>query len=81
MSKKKSESMCRGCYNDFYNHTNMGANMKDGAPRCWSWESAEVTRKKFVHVDQRPPWHGPAVTTLTCHRKQRYVAVDPKVTR
>lgn len=77
----KTKSLCRGCRDDFYNHTPMGLNMIDGKPQCWSWETATIVRKKFVHVDQRPPWNQEAETTLSCHRRWRYVAVRPDVTR
>lgn len=68
----KSKDLCRGCYDDFYNSAPGG---------CWSYEDATVTRKKFVHIDQVPPWKNQPVWTLSCHRKQRYVVVGPEVER
>lgn len=69
----KSKDLCRGCYNDFYNHrqnfTQYG---------CWSYDDAKVVKRHFVHLDDVPPWHAPSETTLNCHRRQRFVAIEPK---
>ena len=70
---EKQRKYCGGCYNDYYNG--------QGAEKCWSLKDAKVVKKKFVHVDQRPPWTQAAVWTLSCHRKQRFVSVGPGVTR
>ena len=63
----KSKALCSGCYDDFYNQARV-----DG---CWSYEGATVCQKKFVHVDQRPPWTNYPEWTLSCHTKQRFVSV------
>ena len=65
-SEAKSKDMCRGCYDDLYN------SQPDG---CWSYDTATVMLKKFVHVDQVPPWKNKPTLTLSCHHKQRYVSV------
>lgn len=74
---KKTKSLCVECYNDFYNGKN-----SLGVVECWSFKSARVTKKKFIPMDLRPPWDTvPVEVTLSCHRRQRYVAVGPKVMR
>lgn len=67
---------CRGCIDDFYNGNN-----ELGVAKCWSLKTATVVKMKFVHIDQCPPWNQKAETTLSCHRRQRYVAVKPEQTR
>ena len=74
--EEKKQKYCPGCYCDYYNH---GNNSDTG--ECWMLAGSRVVFKKFVHVDQRPPWNQKAEKTLSCHRRQRYVAVDPEVTR
>jgi hypothetical protein len=66
---EKSKELCSGCYDDFYNQ-------RGG---CWSYDGAKVCLKKFVHIDQRPPWKNAPEWTLSCHRRQRFVAVGPNV--
>lgn len=68
---RKSKTMCHGCRNDVYN-AGLG-----GASECWSFKSAEVCKRAFVHVSMVPPWGVTPVTTLTCHRKEKHVAIEP----
>lgn len=67
----KTKAMCSGCYNDFYNHGGGGA---DG---CWSFASAEVCKRAFVHLSTVPPCKVRLETTLTCHRRPKHVAISP----
>ena len=67
----KTKALCSGCYNDFYNHGGGGA---DG---CWSYDSAEVCKKAFIHLSAMPPWVVKPQTTLTCYKKSKHIAVDP----
>ena len=67
---------CSGCYNDFYNQNNMGLNMVNGQPRCWSFTEAKLVWKKEVHIDQIPPWNQKAIRIPDCYRRQRYVYVE-----
>ena len=62
---------CRGCYNEDYHH-GLG-----GAKKCWSFDRARVVKRAFVHVDQVPPWHNRLEATLSCHIRQRHVAIQP----
>jgi len=72
--KKIKKSYCSGCKDNFYNGHN-----PYGIEECWALKDAEIVKKKFVPLDQRPPWRMPAETTLSCYRKNGYVALDPKV--
>ena len=72
---KKTKSMCSGCRDNYYN-SGMST-----TGECWSFSSARVAKKKFVPMDMRPPWDLPIITTLSCHRKPRHVAVGPRVMR
>ena len=67
----KSKALCRGCYYDDYNH-GLG-----GAKGCWSFDSAEVCARAFVHLSMMPPWKVPLETTLTCYQRPKHVAVRP----
>lgn len=67
----KSKQMCQGCYNDFYNHGG------GGSKECWSYESAEVCERAFIHLSMVPPWKVKPETTLTCYRREKHVAVTP----
>lgn len=67
----KSKELCRGCYNDYYNHGG------GGAEGCWSFASAEVCKRAFIHLSMVPPWAVKPVTTLSCYRKEKHVAVKP----
>lgn len=74
--KKKTKKLCSGCKDNFYNGNN-----PLGVEECWSFENAQVVKKKFVPMSQRPPWNMPAVTTLSCHRKTGYAAVGENQTK
>ena len=69
-------ALCVGCHQDFYNGKN-----DLGVKVCWSLESAEPVKKKFIHLDSPPPWKDQEVEdTLSCHRRPRHIKVDPEVT-
>jgi hypothetical protein len=75
MSENDKLKLCGGCHNNFYNGNN-----PYGINRCWSLASAEPARRKFVHLDDVPPWeHQPVEDTLSCHRRRGYVSVAPEV--
>ena len=65
---------CSGCRNDFYNGNN-----SYGIPECWSLKTATVVMRRFVHINQVPPWNNRPEWTLDCHRRPQFVSVDPKV--
>ena len=73
---KKSKAMCSGCTENFYNGNN-----DLGVSECWSFKAARVVKKKFVHMNNVPPWDHAAVTTLSCYRKRGHVSVGPNVRR
>jgi hypothetical protein len=72
--KKPTIRDCAGCYNDFYNHSNMGANMTDKGPRCWSLETATIERSRFVpsYMQQQNYKNVPLTTKPSCYRKKGY---------
>lgn len=73
---KKTKELCSGCHQNFYNgHNNFGIK------ECWSFRSAKVVKKKFVHKNHVPPWNHAAETTLSCFQKPDYTSVGPEVTR
>lgn len=76
MSEEQKLKLCQGCENDFYNDKN-----PLGVKRCWSLEGAVLVHKRFVHVDQVPPWNQAPEATLDCHRRKRYISVHPRVTK
>ena len=79
MSKKPTRADCEGCRNDFYNHNNMGLNMVDGKPQCWSLNDATMVRAMDIHIDQRPPYKGERlVSRPDCYKRQCFVRVKPE---
>lgn len=68
----KSKSMCEGCRDDFYNDKN-----PYGVKECWSFPEAEVVKRKFVPMSQRPPWNQRAETTLSCYQRPGSIKVAP----
>lgn len=65
----KSKKMCRGCYNDFYNHS------RDGG--CWSFEKASVVKKVQVGIWEPPPYHpNRAQACLSCFNPQGYAMLE-----
>ena len=73
---EKRRRYCSSCTNNFYNGNN-----ELGVKECWMLEESVVVRKKFVHIDQRPPWDQEAVRTLSCRHRSQYIAVSPGVIR
>jgi len=73
MRTKQKRVMCAGCRENFYNGNN-----PLGIAECWNLASAKIVMKRFVAMDQRPPWTNPPVKTLSCFRKPGHVAVGPK---
>jgi hypothetical protein len=67
----KTKKLCSGCHDDFYNNRQNFSQFG-----CWSFKTARVVKRAFVHVDQVPPWHNPLVTTLDCHHRSRYITVE-----
>ncbi len=72
----KRRKYCGGCRDNFYNGNN-----PTGVKECWCLENAKPVRKKFVHVDQRPPWNNQAEWTLDCCHRIHFVKVNPDVHR
>ena len=72
---------CLGCYNDFYNHNNMGMNMATGKPECWMLKDAKIIWRKEVHIDQRPPWTQKAERFPDCYHCQSFIYVSPNRVR
>jgi hypothetical protein len=71
ISEKKK--YCAGCYNNCYNG--------ELAERCWNLKEAKIVQRKFVHIDDVPPWTTQtAETTLSCHHRQKYISVRPEQT-
>lgn len=70
-------SNCAGCCDDFYNHNDMGLNMREGKPECWSLRSAQIVWRKEVPIDQVPPWTQEAKRLPNCYHKSRYIYVAP----
>ncbi len=76
MSKPaKTKKLCVGCHDNFYNGNN-----DLGVKECWSYPDAKVIRKKFVHIDQRPPWNQDAEWAFDCCQRERFISVRPRVT-
>jgi hypothetical protein len=62
---RKSKALCRGCYDDFYNHPG-----PHGAKECWSLKDAEVvTRWRIGWWASPVRENAEKVTTLDCHRE------------
>lgn len=79
-TKPKSEvhklHYCSGCTNNLYNGNN-----PYGIERCWALDSAEVVQRKFIHLNDVPPWdRQPVETTYSCHVRRGYVKVREEVT-
>lgn len=70
LSKAEKLKMCVGCEDDFYNGKN-----PLGVKECWMLKSAEVVRKKMVHINQRPPWKQKAIKVLSCRHEKHYIFV------
>jgi len=71
--EKKKEMYCKGCRNNYYNQE---GNSLDG--ECWSLETAEVVKRKKVHINKKPPWDDcPVFKTLDCYHEQDYVFIGP----
>ena len=73
---RKIKRYCEGCRNNFYNGNN-GYGIKE----CWSLKTAKVVMRKFVHIDQPPPWLNDPEKTFSCHHRQKYVQMPPNKTR
>lgn len=70
----EKKKYCHGCYNSCYNG--------ELADQCWSLDGAKIVQRKFIGLDDRPPWTTQKPeTTLSCHHRQRFVAVEPERTR
>ena len=75
MTKSEKLKLCIGCRDDFYNGNN---NL--GVKECFNLKSAQVVKRKFIGINDVPPWDWQRVVkTLSCHKKQGYVSVEPHV--
>lgn len=78
-ARKVTRADCSGCRDNFYNHNNMGLNVVDGKPRCWSLADATMVRAMDIHIDQRPPYKGiPLTSRPSCYKRPRFVRVLPE---
>ena len=67
---------CRGCQDDYYNHTNCGLNMLDGKPVCWSRSDAKLVAARDIPIDLRPPYLSlPLIERPDCYKARGYVRV------
>lgn len=73
---RRRRKYCPRCRDDFYNGKN-----PIGVKECWCLPNSRVVRRKFVHVDAVPPLRMKSEWTLDCCHRDRYISVDPKVTR
>ncbi len=62
---------CLGCEDDFYNGKN-----PLGVKKCWHRESARMTLRMKVGVDDSPPWTWKPKRYLSCYRQKRYVFIN-----
>ena len=70
----KSKTLCHGCRDDFYNGRHNCT--QEG---CWSFDGAEVIKRKRVPMDQRPPWKQKAQWFLSCRTEAGAIFVAPNV--
>lgn len=68
---KKKSDMCRGCYNDDYNH-GLG-----GASKCWLLDDAKMVMKKKVSIDDMPPWKHEPIKVFDCRTELKFVFIKP----
>jgi hypothetical protein len=71
---RKSKALCRGCRDDFYN-----GKQNCTGEGCWSYESAQVIKRKRVPLDQRPPWKQRAIWAFSCRTESGCIFVRPEV--
>ena len=64
----KNKSMCSGCYNDFYNHS-----QENG---CWSFDKAKIVTKVKVGTWQPPLYVWSPIKILSCFHQQGYSFLD-----
>ena len=72
---RMTKVQCLGCRDDFYNDKN-----PYDVKECWAFKTAEMAKRKSVHMDERPPWTRKPEWRPGCYRKPGYIYVDPKVT-
>ena len=73
---KISKRDCNNCRNNFYNHNNMGLNMKDGKPECWSLATATWKKALDIPTDLKPPYtHLKETKRPHCYKADYYVRV------
>lgn len=65
---KKTKELCRGCYQDYYNHN------RDGG--CWSFKTAKVVQRMRVGTWQNPPYPWRPEACLTCYNAQGSSMID-----
>ncbi len=66
----KSKALCKGCYNNDYNH-GLG-----GAKECWNYEDGIVKLRKRVHINDRPPWRNDPRMMMSCYQEPKYIFVN-----
>jgi hypothetical protein len=71
---KKDKSMCKGCYNDDYNH-GLG-----GSKECWGYAEATIVPRLAIRSDQPPPYNAEnAEPMMSCYKKKGMCYVNPNV--
>ena len=76
--KKPTKRDCVDCENDFYNRNNMGMNMDNGKPECWSFKDAEMVKARDIPTQQPPPYSMPLTLRPNCYRSRGYSRVKPE---
>jgi len=73
MTKAQKLLLCIGCRDNFYNGNN-----DLGIKECWCLEDAEVVKRMPIPLDLAPPYKPFTEKTLSCHRRQGCVMIDPE---
>jgi hypothetical protein len=61
--KKKTKTMCQGCYNNRYNQLG-----NSGKGECCMFATAKVVKRTSVGLWQSPPYTWAPQIVLSCHR-------------
>ena len=76
MPRKITKNDCVGCRNDFYNTGGVTGHTH----HCWAFDSADMIKRKKVHMNDVPPWKHKAILRPTCYRVSQYVFVNEDTT-
>ncbi len=70
MAESDKLKHCSGCYNNEYNY-GLG-----GAKKCWLLDSAKLTKRKKVGMNDVPPWTWKPQKFLSCYQQKGYVFIN-----